>query len=180
MARNLRCEQMDERDVIHAESCYEEDGEEVRRQEARKEVRPQGRGEEGDAQGRGEESLCEEDHGQKDGCEEIRRQEDRGEEVGRETRAGQAQEARANNLPWIVGAAAGRLTGFSRCDVSADQARPLVVRPRLISLFVLRVCSEALAFESMRWGRRVSARCVGLIAARGRASGDGGETGSMR
>jgi hypothetical protein len=62
VAPNLRSKQMIERDVIHAESCYQEDGEEVRRQKARKEIRPQGRRQEGHAQRRGEESLREEDH----------------------------------------------------------------------------------------------------------------------
>src|SRR5579872_2798921 len=139
MARNLRCEQMIERDLIHAESCYQEDGEEVRRQEAREEVRPQGCRQEGDAQRRGEESLSEEELRQKVGGEEVRGQEGRRQEVGCETRAGQTQESHANDPVWVVGAAARRLTGFVRCGVSADQARLLAVRPRLISLFVLRV-----------------------------------------
>ena len=103
---------MIERDVIHAESCYQEDGEEVRRQEARKEIRPQGRRKEGDAQRSGEESLREEDLRQKDGGEEIRGQEGCLEEVGREARAGQAKESHADANPWIVGAAAGRLIGL--------------------------------------------------------------------
>jgi hypothetical protein len=129
---------MIERDLIHAESCYQEDGEEVRRQEAREEVRPQGRRQEGDAQRRGEESLCEEELRQKDDGEEVCGQEGRCQEVGRETRAGQAQESHANDPAGVVGAAASRLIGFVRCGVLADQARLLAVRPRLISLFVLR------------------------------------------
>jgi hypothetical protein len=103
---------MIERDMIHAESCYQENGEEVRRQEARKEIRPQGRREEGDAQRRGEESLREEDLRKKDGGEEIRGQEGCREEVGGETRAGQAKENCANIHPWIVGTVAGRLIGL--------------------------------------------------------------------
>jgi hypothetical protein len=112
MTQNLRFKQMIERDVIHAESCYQEDGEEVRRQEARQEIRAQGRRQEGDAQRRGEESLREEELRQTDGGEEIRGQEGRRQEVGRETRAGQAKESRANNAPWIVGAVASRLIGL--------------------------------------------------------------------
>jgi len=112
MARNLRCEQMIERDVIHAESCYQEDGEEVRRQEARQEIRPQGGRQEGDAQRRGEESVREEDLRQKDDGEKIRGQEGCREEVGCETRAGQAKEGHANADLRIVGAAARRLTGL--------------------------------------------------------------------
>jgi hypothetical protein len=139
MARNLRCEQMIERDLIHAESCYQEDGEKVCRQEAREEVRPQGRRQEGDAQRRGEESLSEEELRQKDDGEEIRGQEGRGQEVGRETCASQAKEGHANDPARVVGAVAGRVSGFVRCGVSADQARLLAVRPRLISLFVLSV-----------------------------------------
>jgi hypothetical protein len=144
-------EQMIERDVIHAESCYEEDGEEVRRQEAREKIRPQGRREEGDAQRRGEEGFREEVLRQKSGCEEIRWQEGRREEVGRETRAGQAKESYVNNPPWIVGTAAGRLTGFARCDVLADQARSSAVLPRLISLFPLGVRSGRVFLSMGRW-----------------------------
>ena len=109
---NSRCEQMNERDVIHAESCYQKDGEEVRRQEARQEIRPQGRRQKGDAQRRGEESLREEDLRQKDDCEEVRGQEGRREEVGRQARAGQAQESDANADLGIVGNPAGRLTSL--------------------------------------------------------------------
>ncbi len=134
---------MIERDVIHAESCYQEDGEEVRREEAREEDGPQGRCQEGDAQRRGEESLSEEDLRQKDDGEEICGQEGR-QEVGRQTRAGKAKESHANDPARVVGAIASRLTGFVRRGVSADQARLLAVRPRLISLFVLRVWKEPL------------------------------------
>jgi hypothetical protein len=103
---------MIERDVIHAESCYQEDGEEVRRQEARKEIRTQGRRQEGDAQRRGEESLREEVLRQTDSGEKIRGQEGRREEVGRETRAGQAEESHANASLWIVRTVASRLIGL--------------------------------------------------------------------
>jgi hypothetical protein len=103
---------MIERDVIHAQSCYQENGEKVRREETRKEVRPQGRRQEGDAQGRGEEGLREEGHGKKDSGEEVCRQEGRGEKIGRQTRAGEAKENRANAHLWIVGSAAGRLIGL--------------------------------------------------------------------
>src|ERR1700722_11348810 len=77
---------MVERDVINAESCY---------QENREEVRPQGRRQEGHAQRGGEESLRKEDLRQKDDGEEVRGQEGRRQEVGRQTRASQAQESDA-------------------------------------------------------------------------------------
>jgi hypothetical protein len=143
---------MIERDVIHAESCYQEDGEEVRRQEARQEVSPQGRRQEGDAQRRGEEGLCEKELRPKVGGEEIRRQKGRCQEVGRQTGAGEAQENDSNARLGIVGAVAGRLIGFTRSGVSADQARLLAVRPRLISLFVLRV-RIGMRFSSPEDGR---------------------------
>ena len=129
---------MVERDVINAESCYQENGEEVRRQEAREEVRPQGRRQEGHPQRRSEESLREEDHRQKDGGEEDRGQEGRREKVGRQARASQAQEGQPDVRPFL-GHAAGRLIGFVRSGVLADQARSPAVRPRPISLFVLCV-----------------------------------------
>src|SRR5208337_740668 len=81
--------QATERDATHGESCSEEDGEEIRRQEEagqegrREEGRAQGRGEEGRAQGRGEERRCEEDRCQEDGG-----QEGRSEEGRRQARAG--------------------------------------------------------------------------------------------
>jgi hypothetical protein len=108
----LRRKQMIERDVIHAESCYQEDGEEVRRQETRQEVCAQGRGQKGDTQRRGEEGLREERLGQTVGGEEIRRQKGRCQEVGRETRAGQAKESDTNAQLGIVGTVAGRLIGL--------------------------------------------------------------------
>src|SRR5580704_16551620 len=83
---------MVERDVINAESCYQENGEEVRRQEARAEVRPQGRRQEGDAQRGGEEGLREEDRSQ--------------------ARASQAQESDANADLWFVRHVARRLIGL--------------------------------------------------------------------
>ena len=43
MAQNLCREQVVKRDVINAESCYQENGEEVRRQEAREEECQEGR-----------------------------------------------------------------------------------------------------------------------------------------
>jgi len=101
---------MIERDVIHAQSCYQEDGEKVRRQEARKEIRTQGCRQEGHAQRRGEESLCKEDDRQKDRDEEISGQKGLGEEVGRQARSSQAQEGNSNADAWIVGHVAGRLT----------------------------------------------------------------------
>src|SRR5580692_3794968 len=106
---------MVERDVINAESCYQENGEEVRRQEAREEVRPQGRRQEGHAQRGGEESLREEvrpqgrrqeGHAQRGSEESLR------EEVGRQTRPSQAQESDANADPWIVRHVARRLIGL--------------------------------------------------------------------
>jgi hypothetical protein len=99
VARNPCSSQAIERDAIHAESCYQENGEEVRRQEARKEIRPQGGREEGDAQRRGEEGLREEVVRETDYGEEVRRQEVRGEKVSRQTRAGQAQESDADGSP---------------------------------------------------------------------------------
>src|SRR5580698_292177 len=117
MAQNSCCEQMIERDVINAESCYQENGEEVRRQEAREEVRPQGRRQEGHAQGGGEESLREEVLCQKDDSEEVRWQKRRGQEVGRQegdrqARACQAKEGSASADSWIVRHVAGRLIGL--------------------------------------------------------------------
>ena len=103
---------MVERDVLHAESCYQEDGEEVRRQEARKKIRSQGRRQEGDAQRRGEEGLCEEKLRQKGGGEEICGQEGRRQEVGRQTGTGQAQESASNVYARIVGLVASRLIGL--------------------------------------------------------------------
>src|SRR5258707_10011929 len=102
---------MVERDVINAESCYQENGEEVRRQEAREEVRPQGRRQEGHAQRGGEESLPEEvrpqgrrqeGHAQRSGEESLR-------EEGRQTRASQTEESDADAASWIVRHVAGRL-----------------------------------------------------------------------
>src|SRR5271166_2445535 len=133
LRENPRLEQMIKRDATHGESCCQEDGEKVRRQETREEIRAQGRRKEGDAQRRGEESLREEDLRKKDGCEEVRRQEDRGEEVGRQERPSQTQENGAHDSPRVVGHSAGLLIG-SRCEALADQAPSLVVRPRLISL----------------------------------------------
>src|SRR5580698_8756336 len=92
MAQNSCCEQMIERDVINAESCYQENGEEVRREEACEEVRPQGRRQEGHAQRGGKESLCEEGL--------------------REARASKAQESDANADLRIVRHVARRLVGL--------------------------------------------------------------------
>ena len=88
---------MVERDVINAESCYQENGEEIRRQEAREEVRPQGRRQEGHAQRGGKESLREE------GLRQAR---------ASQTRSSQAQESDANVDPWIVRHVARRLVGL--------------------------------------------------------------------
>src|SRR6202044_301576 len=105
---------MVERDVINAESCYQENGEEVRRQEAREEVRPQGRRQEGHAQRGGEESLREEvrsqgrrqeGHAQRSGKESLR------EEGLRQARASQTQESDAA-ASWTVRHVAGRLIGL--------------------------------------------------------------------
>src|ERR1700727_82870 len=103
---------MVKRDVINAESCYQENGEEVRRQEAREEIRPQGRRQEGHAQRSGEESLREEELRQEDDGEEVCGQEGRRKEVGRQARASQAQESDANADLWIVGYVASRLVGL--------------------------------------------------------------------
>src|SRR5277367_2810756 len=83
---------MVERDVINAESCYQENGEEVRRKETREEVRPQGRRQEGHAQRGGEESLREEGL--------------------RQARASQTQEGGARADLWIVRHVARRLIGL--------------------------------------------------------------------
>src|ERR1700727_2121092 len=90
---------MVKRDVINAESCYQENGEEVRRQE-------------GHAQRSGEESLREEELRQEDDGEEVCGQEGRRKEVGRQARASQAQESDANADLWIVGYVASRLVGL--------------------------------------------------------------------
>src|SRR6202046_1565527 len=102
---------MVERDVINAESCYQENGEEVRRQE----VRPQGRRQEGHAQRGGKESLREEvrpqgrrqeGHAQRGGKESLC------EEGLREARASKAQESDANADLRIVRHVARRLVGL--------------------------------------------------------------------
>src|SRR3984957_12153902 len=106
---------MVERDVINAESCYQENGEEVRRQEAREEVRPQGRRQEGHAQRGGEESLREEvrpqgrrqeGHAQRGGEESLR------EEVGRYAGTSKAQESDAKADLRVVRHVARRLIGL--------------------------------------------------------------------
>src|SRR6202046_152037 len=130
---------MVERDVINAESCYQENGEEVRRQEVRpqgrrqeghaqrggeeslrEEVRPQGRRQEGHAQRGGEESLREEGrpqgrrqegHAQRGGEESLREEGLREEGCGK-ARASQAQESGANADLWIVRHVARRLVGL--------------------------------------------------------------------
>jgi hypothetical protein len=102
---------MTERDLIHAESCHEEDGEEVRRQEACEEICPQGRRQEGHAQRGGEESLREEEFRPTIDGEEVRGQEGR-EEVGRQTRASQAQESATSAHARVVRHFASRLIGL--------------------------------------------------------------------
>src|ERR1700677_3978032 len=106
---------MVERDVINAESCYQENGEEVRRKETREEVRPQGRRQEGHAQRGGEESVREEvrpqgrrqeGHAQRGGEESLR------EEGLRQARASQTQEGGARADLWIVRHVARRLIGL--------------------------------------------------------------------
>src|ERR1700689_5477396 len=110
---------MVERDVINAESCYQENGEEVRRKEAREEVRPQGRRKEGHAQRGGEESLREEvgpqgrrqeGHAQRGGEESLR--EEVGSQGRRQARAGQAQESGASADLRLVRHVARRLVGL--------------------------------------------------------------------
>ncbi len=95
-----------------------------------KKIRPQGRRQEGHAQRGGEEGIREEGR--------------------RQARASQAQESDANADPWIVGTRRRPPNQLARCGVSADQVRPSAVRPRLISLFVFRVRSGTLVFDSMR------------------------------
>src|ERR1700734_2799576 len=111
---------MVERDVINAESCYQENGEEVRRQEAREEVAPQGRRQEGHAQRSGEESLREEDrpqgrrqegHAQRGGKESFR-EEGLRQACASQTGATQAEERGGNAVPWIVRHVARRLIGL--------------------------------------------------------------------
>src|ERR1700678_2485425 len=106
---------MVERDVINAESCYKENGEEVRRKEAREEVRSQGCRQEGHAQRGSEESLREEvrsqgrrqeGHAQRGGEESLR------EEGLRQARTSQAQEGDADADFWIVRHVARRLVGL--------------------------------------------------------------------
>ena len=125
--------------MIHAESCYQEDGEEVRRQEAREEVRPQGRREEGDAQRRGEEGLREEVLREKDGGEEVREGKKAAAKKSAAKRA-PAKRKKATPMPTPDRQTRRRPPDrLARSDVSADQARLPAVRPRLISLFVLCV-----------------------------------------
>src|SRR5271166_1343425 len=121
LRENPRLEQTIKRDATYGESCCQEDGEKVRRQETREEVRAQGRREEGDAQRRGEEGLREEDLCKKDGCEEVRRKEERCEEVGRQARAGQTEENGADDSSRIVRNPAGLLIGSTRSEALADQ-----------------------------------------------------------
>src|SRR5258708_39389162 len=111
---------MVERDVINGESCYQENGEEVRRQEAREEIRPQGRRQEGHAQRGGEESLREEgrpqgrrqeSHAQRGGEESLREEGLRQTGAG-QTRASQAQEGDPNADLRIVRHVARRLVGL--------------------------------------------------------------------
>src|SRR6202044_4007009 len=111
---------MVQRDVINGESCYQENGEEVRREEACEEVRPQGRRQEGHAQRGGKESLREEvrpqgrrqeGHAQRGG-EESLREEGLRQARASQTRSSQAQESDANADPWIVRHIARRLVGL--------------------------------------------------------------------
>src|SRR6204780_536495 len=106
---------MVERDVINAESCYQENGEEGRRKEASEEVRPQGRRKEGHAQRGGEESLREEirpqgrrqeGHAQRGGEESLR------EEGLRQARARQTHEGGSRPDPRSVRHVAPRLIGL--------------------------------------------------------------------